>query len=447
MQRPAFSFPKLMLTINGHSNGRFCDGVARRDFLRIGGLALGGLSLPQVLRAESAGGVKKSHKAVIMIYLPGGPSHQDMYDIKEDAPREFRGEFNAIPTCIPGVRICEHMPQLAKNFDKFAVIRSITDSASDHSSFQPLTGHSRKDAVQPSGGWPGAGAVIGKLQGSGRGSMPPYIALNGSDPKGGAGGGFLGASYGAFSPSGKGRADMVLNGVTLDRLEDRKSLLEGVDRFRREADMSGQMNGMDAFNQEAFNVVTSNKLAKALDVSAEDKKVAEAYKTRGDRKVNDFLVARRLVEAGARFVTLNFGGWDTHSKNFETLKKQLPVLDQGVTALVRDLHDRGMEKDVTVVVWGEFGRTPRVNGNAGRDHWPRVSSVLLAGGGMKTGQMIGATDRTGGEAADRPTRFGEVFATLYHNMGIDASKLTIPDLAGRPQYIVDPGCTPMKELI
>ncbi len=436
-----------MLTILGKKQS-FCDGVSRRNFLQIGALGLGGLALPDLLRAESqAGRSVSAQKAIIMIYLPGGPSHQDMYDIKEEAPREFRGEFNAIPTCVPGVRICEHMPQLARNFDKFAVIRSITDSASDHSSFQPLTGHSRKDAVQPSGGWPSAGAVIGKLQGSGRSGIPAYVGLNGSDPKGGAGGGFLGASYGAFSPSGKGRGDMVLNGVTLDRLEDRKSLLEGVDRFRREADTSGQMNGMDAFNQEAFSVVTSNKLVKALDVNAEDKKVAEAYKTRGDRNLNDFLVARRIVEAGARFVTLNFGGWDTHSKNFETLKKQLPVLDQGVTALVRDLHDRGMEKDVTVVVWGEFGRTPRVNGNAGRDHWPRVSSVLLAGGGMKTGQVIGATDRTGGEAADRPTRFGEVFATLYHNMGIDAAKLTIPDLAGRPQYIVDPGCTPMKELV
>ena len=436
-----------MLTILGKKQS-FCDGVSRRNFLQIGALGLGGLALPDLLRAESqAGRSVSAQKAIIMIYLPGGPSHQDMYDIKEEAPREFRGEFNAISTCIPGVRICEHMPQLAKNFDKFAVIRSITDSASDHSSFQPLTGHSRKDAVQPSGGWPSAGAVIGKLQGSGRSGIPAYVGLNGSDPKNGSGGGFLGASYGAFSPSGKGRADMVLNGVTLDRLEDRKSLLEGVDHFRRETDTSGQMNGMDAFNQEAFNVVTSNKLVKALDVSAEEKKVADAYKTKGDRNLNDFLVARRLVEAGARFVTLNFGGWDTHSKNFETLKKQLPVLDQGVTALVRDLHDRGMEKDVTVVVWGEFGRTPRVNGNAGRDHWPRVSSVLLAGGGMKTGQIIGATDRTGGEAADRPTRFGEVFATLYHNMGIDASKLTIPDLAGRPQYIVDPGCVPMRELV
>lgn len=240
---------------------------------------------------------------------------------------------------------------------------------------------------------------------------------------------------------------MVLNGVTLDRLEDRRSLLAGVDRFRREADASGQMEGLDAFTQDAFGVVTSNKLAKALDVSSEDKKVAEGYKTKSDRNLNDFLVARRLVEAGARFVTLNFGGWDTHSKNFETLKKQLPLLDQGVTALVRDLHDRGMDKDVTVVVWGEFGRTPRVNDKGGRDHWPRVSSVLLAGGGMKTGQMIGATDRTGGEAADRPTRFGEVFATLYHNMGIDPAKLTINDLSGRPQYIVNPGCAPMRELV
>jgi uncharacterized protein (DUF1501 family) len=207
------------------------------------------------------------------------------------------------------------------------------------------------------------------------------------------------------------------------------------------------MDGMDAFNQEAFSVVTSSKLVKALDVTREEKSVAEAYKTKGDRNLNDFLVARRLVEAGARFVTLNFGGWDTHQKNFETLRKQLPVLDQGVAALVKDLHEHGLDKDVSVVVWGEFGRTPRINANAGRDHWPRVSSALLAGGGMKTGQIIGETDRTGGEAVDRPTRVCEVLATLYHNVGIDVSKTTLNDLSGRPQYLVEPGCMPMKELV
>ncbi len=433
-----------MLTILGKKQ-TFCDGVSRRNFLQIGALGLGGLALPDLLRAEAQSGRSISaQKAIIMIYLPGGPSHQDLYDIKEEAPREFRGEFNAISTCVPGVRVCEHMPKLAENFDKFAVIRSLTDSANDHSSYMPLTGHPRKGAQEPIGGWPSAGAVISKVQGGGRSGIPPYIGLNGMSA---VGGGFLGAAHSPFSPSGKGRADMVLNGVTLDRLEDRKSLLASLDSFRRDADTSGQMDGMDSFNQDAFNVFTSNKLANALDVSREEKKVADAYKVRGDRNLNDFLVARRLVEAGARFVTLNFGGWDTHQKNFETLKKQLPVLDQGVTALVRDLHDRGMEKDVTVVVWGEFGRTPRVNSNAGRDHWPRVSSVLLAGGGMKTGQVIGATDHTGGEAADRPTRFAEVFATLYHNMGIDVSKLTIKDLSGRPQYLVDPGAAPMKELV
>ncbi len=433
-----------MLKIFGQKQS-FCDGVSRRNFLQIGALGLGGLALTDLLRAEAQSGrTISAQKSIIMIYLPGGPSHQDMYDIKEEASSEFRGEFHAIPTCVPGIRICEHMPRLASNFDKFVAVRSIIDSANDHSSFQKMTGHPRKQAQEPTGGWPSVGAVLSKLQGSNRSGIPPYIGLNGMSS---VGAGFLGAAHSPFSPSGKGRADMVLNGVTLDRLEDRKALLTNIDSFRRDADASGQMDGMDSFNQEAFNVVTSSKLVQALDVSREEKGVADAYKTKGDRTLNDFLVARRLVEAGARFVTLNFGGWDTHSKNFETLRKQLPVLDQGVAALVNDLHDRGLDKDVSVVVWGEFGRTPRINGNAGRDHWPRVSSALLAGGGMKTGQIIGETDRVGAEAVDRPTRVGEVLATLYHNLGIDVSKTTLTDLSGRPQYLVEPGCVPMKELV
>ena len=241
---------------------------------------------------------------------------------------------------------------------------------------------------------------------------------------------------------------MTLNGINADRLEDRKGLLVSLDRMRRDADTSRKMEGFDAFNQQAFGVITSTRLVDALDLKKEDPKVLERYKTPGDQ-VQSFCTARRLVEAGARFVTLSWGGWDTHENNFTHLKNQLPQLDIGLSALVGDLADRGMLNDVTVVVWGEFGRTPRVNSNAnpGRDHWPRVMGTLLAGGGMKTGQIIGATDREGGDASDRPVHIQEIFATMYRNIGIDANETTITDLSGRPQFLVDQGMQPIKELI
>ena len=214
------------------------------------------------------------------------------------------------------------------------------------------------------------------------------------------------------------------------------------------------MGGIDAFNEQAFGILTSSKLLDALDVQKEDAKVRERY-GKGDPKNRDdggpklmenFLMARRLVEAGARCVTVAFSRWDHHGDNFGALRQDLPLLDQGVSALLEDLHQRGLDKDVSVVMWGEFGRTPTINKDAGRDHWPRVSCAMLSCGGVKTGQVIGATDRLGGESVERPVYFGEVFATLYHNLGIDVNKVTIPDLTGRPQFLVD-GYQPMKELI
>src|SRR5206468_11330655 len=252
-----------------------------------------------------------------------------------------------------------------------------------------------------------------------------------------------------------GKDDMVLNGVTLDRLADRRLLLASFDRLRRDIDSSGMLEGLDAFNEQAFGMLTSSKLLEALDIEKEDPKVRARY-GKGDPKNRDdggpklmehFLTARRLVEAGARCVTLAFSRWDHHGDNFGALRQDLPLLDQGVSALVQDLHARGLDKDVSVVVWGEFGRTPTINKDAGRDHWSRVSCGLLAGGRMKTGQVIGATDRLGGEATDRPVQFGDVFATLYHNLVIDVSKVTVTDLGGRPQYLVDPGSQPMNELV
>jgi hypothetical protein len=445
-----------MLTIYGKPS-RFCDGISRRNFLKIGALGLGGLTLPQILRAEAQSGIRLSHKAIIMIFLPGGPSHQDMFDLKMDAPSEIRGEFKPISTNIPGIQICEHLPMMARMMDKMTIIRSIVGAADDHDAFQCMTGHLVRN--QPPGGWPALGSVVSKLQGAVNKSVPPFVGLS---PKMGemrwadAGKpGFLGVGCGPFRPNGAGQGDLVLNGVTLDRLSDRKSLLTGFDQFRRGVDTAGMMEGLDAFNEQAFGLLTSSKLLEALDLGNEDPKVRARY-GKGDPKNRDdggpklmeqFLIARRLVEAGSRCVTLAFSRWDHHGKNFDALRQDLPMLDQGVTALVEDLHNRGLEKDVSVIVWGEFGRTPVINKDGGRDHWPRVSCALLAGGGMKMGQVIGATDRLGGEASERPVHFSEVFATLYHNLGIDVNKVTLNDFAGRPQFVVENGSQPMRELV
>lgn len=444
-----------MLTIYGNSS-RFCDGISRRNFLRIGALGMGGLALPQILQAESLSGIRRSHKAIIMIYLPGGPPHQDTFDLKLGAPSEIRGEFKPIRTNVPGIQICEHLPRMAAMMDKLAVIRSMADARDDHTDFMCLTGRTKSN--QPPGGWPSFGAVISKVLGPTDSAVPPFIGLEPRmqhKPYNAATPGFLGVGHQSFRPQGDGKNDMVLNGVTLDRLADRRALLEGFDRFRRDVDGSGLMEGLDAFNQQAFGVLTSSKLVEALDIQREDKRVLERYgkgdpKTHGDAApmlMEQFVMARRLVEAGARAVTVAFGFWDYHSNNHKLCKEDLPLLDQGVTALVEDLHQRGLDKDVSVIVWGEFGRTPTINKDGGRDHWPKASCALLACGGMKTGQVIGATDRLGGEPNERPVLFGEVFATLYHNLGIDVNRVTINDLAGRPQYLVDGGCQPMKELV
>jgi hypothetical protein len=447
-----------MLTILGKPQGSFCDGLSRRAFLKIGGLALGGLSMPEILRAESVAGISRSQKAIIMVFLPGGPPHQDFFDLKMDAPAEIRGEFRPIKTNVPGIEICEHFPRIASMMDRLIPIRSIVGASGAHDAFECLTGR-RRGRQQPPGGWPALGSVMSKLKGPMHPAMPAFVGLapkmghmpwadNGQP-------GFLGVAHAPFKPDGEGKGDMVLNGITLDRLGDRKALLTSFDRFRREADASGMMDGLDNFNQQAFGVLTSSRLMEALDIGKEDARLRERYGT-GDPKNRDdggpklmehFLIARRLIEAGSRCVTLAFSRWDHHGGNFAACRQDMPMLDQGLTALIDDLHQRGLDKDVSVVVWGEFGRTPKINANAGRDHWPNVSCALLAGGGMRRGQVIGSTDRLGAEAKDRPVHFQEVFATLYHRLGLDVNQVTLPDLSGRPQYLVDRGYQPMPEVI
>lgn len=435
-----------------------CDGITRREALQVGTLAVGGLTLPDILRAEEQSPRKKNSKAVIMIYMCGAPSHQDMYDLKMQAPAEIRGEFQPIKTSVPGIEICEHLPRLAAAMDKCVPLRSVHGSPSGaHDSFICYTGRTTRN--QPTGGWPAVGAVTSKVLGPLNPAVPPFVGLSpdaGHPPYGSPGlPGFLGVAHAAFRPSGPGRKDMVLNGINRDRLDDRQKLLTGFDTIRRDIDASGMLDGLDAVTAQAFGILTSSKLAEALDVSREPEAVRNRYgkgdpKNYGDgapRNLEHFLMARRLVEAGARVVTLNFGRWDFHSNNFGGLKStHLPQFDQGLSALIEDLHERGLADDVAVVAWGEFGRTPRINKNAGRDHWPQVGGALLAGGGFRTGQVIGATDRLGGEPVERPVHFAEVVATLYRHLGIDTSSVKLNDLSGRPQYLLE-DARPLPELV
>lgn len=307
---------------------------------------------------------------------------------------------------------------------------------------------------------PSLGSAVAKLQGSVDQAVPPFVGLSiktKHDPYSNPGyPGFLGPAYAPFQPDGEGMANMRLEGMSLDRLRDRRGLLQSLDRFRSQVDLNEGYRAADTMTQKAFDVLTSSRLVEALDLEKEDPTVRDRY-GRGSRDpafgedagphwMDQFLTARRLVEAGVRCVTLSFGSWDRHHSNFERLPTQLAKFDQAITALIEDLHERGLDQDVSVVAWGEFGRTPRINKDGGRDHWPQVSCCLLAGGGMRTGQVIGSTNRFGEVPQDRPVHYQEVFATLYHRLGIDVSTATIPDFSGRPQFLVDRHL-PIKELI
>jgi hypothetical protein len=257
--------------------------------------------------------------------------------------------------------------------------------------------------------------------------------------------GFLGVGHAPFSPHGEGRDDMVLQGVSLERFAERKGMLAEFDRFRRDVDKSGMMDGVDSFTKQAFGILTSSRLADALDIVKEPVAVRDRYgrgvnqlkDDGGPRLLDNFLTARRLIEAGVRCVSLSFSRWDWHGDNFGQARTEMPMLDQAVSALIEDLEQRGMLKDVTVIVWGEFGRTPKINASAGRDHWPQVSCAMLAGGGLRTGQVIGATNRLGEQPSERPVHFQEVFATLYKAQGINVDQQTVVDLTGRPRFLVD----------
>lgn len=425
-----------MLTIWGSKQG-FCDGLSRRNFLKIGAFGAG-LTLADVLRLRSeaaapAGRPTSRPKSAIMIYLPGGPSHMDMYDLKPEAPSEFRGEFKPIATNVPGVQICEHFPLQARMWDKLACIRSIV-SADEHSDSLVMTGKSQRENMTAN--HPSFGSVVSRLR-SATAEIPPFVSLRGMSR--GTEPGFLGISHRPFSPSGPGLENLrPLAGVSSDRQNDRRSMLEGFDTVRRDIDNS--IAGLDTFTTRAFDMISSGGVRHALDLSREPQASRQKY-----QGVEQFLTARRLVEAGVGCVTLSIGGWDTHGQNFQSLRRQLPQVDKGVSQLISDLHERGMGDEVVTVMWGEFGRTPRINMNAGRDHWSPVMSAMIAGGGLRMGQAIGASTARGERPQDRRYTVPQVLSTMYRAIGIDPA-MTFVNGAGRPIYIQEDR-TPVRELV
>jgi len=469
-----------MLNVSGRGY-RHCDGVTRRDFLTIGALGMAGLTLSDLLRAESAAGITSSRKAIINVHLDGGPPQLDTIDLKPDAPAELRGEFLPIRTSVAGIQISELMPKMAAMAEQFAFLRSLVGSAGAHNAFQCQSGYSKKDLASI-GGRPAMGCVVNRLKGSPKDPAPAFVDLMQGRPlvRNSARAGFLGPSYKPFRPdisqmfareledgmkkelAAKG-ADhttslTLLPGLSAKRLRSRTELLSGLDRIRRDVDSTGMMDAMDRFTEQAVGILTSGRLADALDLSKENPKVLARYSlppqkdayrfytSEGPKASLKFLLARRLIEAGVRCVSLSISDFDTHSKNFPRMRQLLPIVDHGLQTLVADLKERGMLDDVTVVAWGEFGRTPKVNKKGGRDHWPRVGPAILAGGGMRGGQVIGSTDRTASTVRSRPVHYKDVFATLFHNLGIDARRTTIVDPRGRPQYLLDEG-EPLRELV
>ncbi len=464
-----------------------CDGISRRGFLRAGSLGLGSLTLAHLLRWEAQAApdpqALKRGKALINIHLDGGPPQMDMIDPKPHAPSEFRGEFNPISTVIPGFHVSELMPQTATIADRLIFLRSLVGADSRHDAFQCLSGFPSKD-LQSIGGRPAMGSVLTKLlEGqTAQAGAPTFVDLMQGRPlvRNSARPGFLGPAYTPFRPDisqwferelepgmvkelanlgpGHQTALSLSPGITVGRLDDRIQLLNSLDSVRRHIDASGSMGAMDAFNQQAFSILTSGKVAAALDLNQEDPKTLARY-TPPIRPVSDrfytsegpdaakkLLLARRLVEAGVRCVSLSLSDFDTHSKNFSRMQDLVPIFDHALHALVMDLTERGMIDDVTIIAWGEFGRTPTINAQGGRDHWPRVAMAIMAGGGMPGGQVIGETDRYAGEVTTRPIHYQDVMATLYHNLGIDARHTTVTDATGRPQYLLDQG-SPIRELV
>jgi hypothetical protein len=428
------------------------DVRTRRSFLRVGGLALGGLTLSDVLRlrAESNFPGKPRQKSIVMIFLSGGPSHLDMYDMKPLAPREYRGEFNPIRTNVPGIEICELMPLQAKIADKFAILRGC-QLANLHTGNAFYSGFAWQESPRASlpgeSQRPALGSVVSRLR-RGPADVPAYVSMQ--NPADWERAYYLGVEHEPFRVGGGSAPEALDNmrrqqNISAQRLEKRTDLLQAFDKIRRDFDARGTAKGMDAFQARALEIVASGKVHDAFDIDKEPKHVRARY---GDGPFSAgrygrhpgslFLQARRLLEAGVAVVTVCIPGWDTHRDNFSTLRDLLPPLDQALHALVTDLDERGLLQDVIVLMGGEFGRTPRIGDVTpdGRSHWPEAGFLWLAGGGLKTGQVIGATDGRGERVVGSPIQIQNVLATLYPLLGIDPA-ITIRDHNGRPQYLLE----------
>jgi hypothetical protein len=424
----------------------------RRSMLKVGALALGGLTLPGLLKARAANRQSPgSRKSVILVWLAGGPSHIDMYDLKPNAPAEVRGEFKPISTNVPGIQIGEHLPLQSRIMDKFSVVRSAYHTNAGHGmgSQWMQTGYQATIEVNDNI-YPSTGSVVSKLKGPNEPGLPAYVNLPRKVSFGNAA--YLGASYNPFAPDANPNdanfqvRNLKLPGrVSAERLENRKELVRDIDTMRRDVDLKGDVSGFDTFYRDAMEMVTNTKAMDAFDVNKEPVKLRDRY---GRNDLGQCcLLARRLVEAGVTFVTVQAGGgWDTHGNNFTELKRRLlPQYDAGVAALIEDLHDRGLSDDVLVVSFGEFGRTPKINKDAGRDHWPGAMSVLYAGGGLKMGQMIGTTDSSAAYPTSKPYTPGCVLSTMYHAVGVDHRHVFYDD-AKRPLPVLSEG-DPIKELV
>jgi len=450
-------------------NPRVREGLnvfSRRSMLKAGLAGLAGITLPDLLRlrAESAAKGKSMgrNKAVILLWMTGGPSHIDTWDVKPDAPAEIRGPFKDISTKLPGVHICEYLPKQAAMLDKFTIIRSVDARESNHEPNQVFqTGNLEAEPRLNSKGhlYPAIGSLVAKLRGANHPGMPPYVVLNLKSKSHVAWGGYLGNAYDPFRGDNATQLFKLPAGLTMDRLQTRRTLLQQMDGLRRDLDTSGTMAAFDRFGQQAFDIIAGERAQAAFDLAKEPQTIRDKY---GEHDwCKQALLARRLVESGVSFVTIDLsnhsssGTWDTHGDNippyggiWNGLRPLLPVFDHLITTLVSDLDERGLLDDVLVLAMGEFGRTPKIgtqDSTDGRDHWPAVMSMSLAGGGFRHGQIIGATERDGGAIKERPVTPGDLAATIYHHLEVPLTESYL-DHQGRPRSIIDGGA-PLRELL
>lgn len=446
-----------MLSIFGKKTGTFCNGMDRRRFMKIGGLGLGGMSLADLMRAEAATTYpKQSKRSVILIWQHGGPSQLDTFDMKPDQPEEIRGPWSSMGTNVPGVRISELLPHHAQIMDKVSIIRSFTHGNGDHwaAAHWLLTGYTGATGADRIPRSPSMQSVSSYLLGPRRSGVPSGININ-DGGFGFHGAAFLGVNHNPFRigdfsygneagrlPTGSDKSFSLVDGLSESRVVNRVSLLKQFDNLRRDADSSGTFAGIDEMNAQAQEIILSGRARKAFDLSEEDPQLVEAY---GPGWGEQALLARRFIEAGVRFVTLNTGYWDDHGNIKNALNDKMVRHDRAVGVLLKDLSDRGMLEDTLVVTAGEFGRTPRINANAGRDHWPQAQSILIAGGGFKHGQFIGKTNSKAEHPIDRPVKPADLNAIIYLALGLRTED-TYPNLAGRPTRIYEDGVVP-RELL